>query len=262
MTSKEYYRKLLVLPFSYSVRYFLKLIFLVSVLSAIIALTGIQDVQRGLDSLKETFPEDLVLVVSRGEVVVNVPEPVIIPAPIDVQYDGVENFIVIDTSQEVSLRSIDEFNTMLFISKDTLVIQEDAGGVRTMSLADFPDMVVDRDFIDKNFERMKKASFVVIPGLSFGAFFLGTFILGVVVLIIIALGVRMIFHLRLRSIGYKKAYQVSIHALTLPLLLEVALRAFGGMTLPAFATLFLALATMFFLVEGGMRHGKVTTLSL
>jgi len=235
--SPEFYRGLPSKPLSFSVKYFYMLALALSlVVTVVFSFTFIPAISSFLKNIGPAitayFPDELVITTKGGEVSVNVPEPYVLPVPPALQVipmDGAEgkgqmptNLVVIDTKNEFSETAFAEYDTLVLLMKKSVAFSDGEGKIRIESLGDIPDYTIDKALVQKFASRTGSFLKYLAPILVFGIFFVSlvVFTFYLIYLFLAALLVWLVMKMRRAEAGYKKAYQVGIHAMTLGLILN------------------------------------------
>jgi len=226
-----YYRELLGKPLSYSVRYFFTFIFYVAlILTVVFSFASVPAAQSlfswALQETTDAYPGELEIKLEKGVVGTNVSEPFFIKIPDDQKKNinqnstNFENFLVIDTRTPFSLDEFKNYKTVVLLTRDTAVYYKNERTAEIQSLATFPNVTVNKEsvngWIDKIRPLGKFIPAVVVLGTFVGLYFFN--MLDLLYLFISALLIWFLFWYWSMPYGYKKAYQVGLHALTLPTL--------------------------------------------
>lgn len=246
----ELYADLANQPTSSSIKYYLKFLLLLTLVSTIIlSATFISFTRSALtdEKVAETiayYPADLTLKAKDGVFVTNVTEPYKIPFKEENVKEGEpQNIVVIDTKVDaVSLSSFEAYDTLLLINKDSVIATDDN------SLKITPAA----EYFNENFELNQATiqSFVsdFLPIVRSSVWFspiliyLALYSAGVFVFIVAlfwALCVWLFLRFMKKNQGYKHAYRVTIHAMTLGLTLNLFI------DVPLLANVFLILIVVF-----------------
>lgn len=223
-------------PFKFSLKYFATLALGLAVaLTVLFSARIISPVGEFLKKIGpavvSNFPEGLVVTLKDGSVSVNAEEPYVVSLPQALR-DAQErarnedanegaptaNLLVIDTREPVSLERFAELNTLLWVAKSNVVFRE-KGGIRIDSLERFPDFVIDEGMARKLADGIDSLRRFVAPVIVFGSFFVILFLMAFtfVYLLFGAVVVWVAARLRRVPVGYGKAYQLALHAVTLTL---------------------------------------------
>lgn len=243
--SPTFYRELLDKPLKYSIKYFFGLILLSSLVSTIFwsatLLPGLNSFIRSVKGdVVKYYPEGLEVTIKSGKASTNVTEPYYVKGP---QKEGlspanqgtneVENILVIDTTHDFSLTEFDEHKTMFLLTRDAIVSKNDNGKISIEPLSKVPDMTITRDavsrWMDKIVPFLKVLPFLLPILILIGIYLSNIFTL--VYFLLAALLVWICLKIKKVSGGYKKAYQITIHAYTFSLIAILVL-GFFGVTLP------------------------------
>jgi hypothetical protein len=232
----EFYADLANKNTGFSIGFYVKTILLVSIISAIVISTAVIPLSRialsdaSINSLVELYPADLNLNIKDGVLSTNVIEPYKIgPVFNDSELPKMDSMVVIDTKvTAVSFDSFKQYNTAVLLTKDSAVMMKDGG------LQIIPLNSVTGEF---NLNRQMIAGFAnsATPVLRKLVWFtplvvyLASFIANLFMLVtffIFALIIWLVLILLKKSGGYMHAYRVTIHSMTL----GVILSSFLGMS--------------------------------
>jgi hypothetical protein len=232
--SPEFYRGLFERPFSFSFRYFVLLCLLASLASAIwVSADAVPSFRTFGDnlgpSLVNSYPDDLVITISNGKVTSNETGPVFIN-PLDFSSNpdikksmGATNLLVVDTVSPFTLGRFKDYNAVVWLTGEGMVTRDSEGKIQVIGLENVADTRIDKQYVREMSQKIPPFVTVVsfvLPILIYFAMLiyyvstLGYLILGALIVLAIA-------RLKKIEIGYKKSYQISLHAITLPILLSV-----------------------------------------
>lgn len=265
----EFYKGLLSRKISWSFKYFFSFILILAVVStAVFGWRAVPAVNSFLNNLAPTileyYPDELEIVIKDGEASSNVAEPYVIklPAelmsnapesappnePLDAEND-IENALVINTkSSLIDWKEFKEYKALALLSKDAIVFMDKNGGIRIQPLKDFPNATINKKEITTLLERIAPLAKFAAPILVFLIFLAvyAALTFKLVYLVIAALLVWLIgAKFKKIEIGYKKAYQIGIHAMTIAILAEALLRILFGTRVPFLFTLLTLLVVWF-----------------
>lgn len=246
------YPSLLALRFRSSLVYYLALTTFLSIVVAgfagyktVLQIVSFVDVLS--KDLVTLIPKDLEIIIKQGKIFINKPEPYFIKMPIDTAS------LFIPDDQNVSLpkhlitfdkaATLNDFNSLntAVIVNGVNVLYYEAGNLKVVPLKSFPDDTFSYNNIESimsvlNALRTKAFQFGVL-------FWLFTYFFGFVIFrlsynFLAAGAIYIYFALNRKSDGverpkmsYTKSYQLSLHALTLPVVLEAS-----SVFLPTFYT--------------------------
>src|SRR3989344_246398 len=144
LTSPAYYKDIVASKFSLSLKYFLILAFLSSVVITVSSsseLIGLETTaNKFIDSVRDHFPSDLIVTVKAGELSTNKTEPVIFPLNIDVKKSQVQNVkiplnaLVVDVNGTID--DLDKYQTIVLVNKSNLIVKDEQGKIKVSSLKD------------------------------------------------------------------------------------------------------------------------------
>lgn len=219
-----YYQEVTGKPLSYSLKYF----FLLSVIVAFIYMFSFVfqawpifgTFAKTTESyISNTYPDNLVIKIEKGQVSTNMPEPILFPLPKGVN-EKIENLIVIDTNTQPSPEEFDRYKTTVLITKDYLASRESSGKITLNPLKQISDLTVDKSELTSFLKKVKPWIAVAFPVITvfvlvFGYVFI---LLKLVYLFLAALLIWLVAKLKKTGLGYQKSYQMGVHLITFPLL--------------------------------------------
>ncbi|MEW5805363.1 MAG: DUF1189 family protein [Patescibacteria group bacterium] len=229
-----YYQELLQKPFSYSLKYFLKFFLILAFLATLgFAFFGLPKVKVFFNEvflgLRDYYPAELALYFKNGQVVSNVVEPYFLELPASFKKElenedyQFENFLVIDTFNEFSLSKFEEYQSLAWLTRDSVVFVDEQAGVRILPLEELPDFVLNQrtveDFLSQVQPVVNLALNWLIPVVFIGFWLIG--IWNLFWLLILALLVWAIAKLKDLKINYAKAYQFGLHLITLSMVWQL-----------------------------------------
>lgn len=228
ISSPKYYNDIVKSKINFSIKYFLALSFLVSVISvigySIIYLPKyISEIKISYQSIEEGFPEDFVIEFKDGSWSSNKEEPVIIKK-IDLGKDNKlpQNLFVFD--KEGTIEKIDEYNTMFLINSENILCKTDTEGVVAQPLKNIPNGKLDKNLLNEKMQTVKKV-IGFLPYLLPLALLIPTFLFeyvggSIFIILISAVGVYIASISTRKKIDFKSAFQICIHASTIPMILR------------------------------------------
>lgn len=235
----QFYKEIEGQKVSLSMKYFAKLILLVSCFVAIIPfvsgvglLTWKQDVIANIHTqIIDTFPRELSVHIKNGEISTNVEEPYAIVLPDTLKRDvshekipyPINNLLVINTQKPIETSDFKEYQTLAVLGKNEIgIFSPNAGKVEIQSLDTFHlEYTLDRTsfevFVDHAWRVLKIIGIVGLILLPF-LIFVGLFIGYAIYLLFGALVIWLAAHLTKKSLTYGQSYALGLHLVTLPLL--------------------------------------------
>ncbi|MBT6401205.1 DUF1189 family protein [candidate division WWE3 bacterium] len=233
LTSPKYYNDIVKTNFGFSMKYFSVL----ALISSLVAFSGlVKPIMTDLgDSLKavettvvDSFPDDLEITVKDGEVSINQPEPYIFQTPEEgfesTMEEGQEvprNLLVFDSKG--TLDDLERYDTLFLVNKSNILAQS-SNKIEVYPLDEFPNGTFGAEDI-KGLLNEVRPFIDAIPYIVLAVALLGTIVyyfgFRLVFLLVVALVLFAVGNLRGLRMKYSKYYQVGIHALTLPLIIEV-----------------------------------------
>ena len=228
ISSPKYYNDIVKSKINFSIKYFLALSFLVSVISvigySIIYLPKyISEIKISYQSIEEGFPEDFVIEFKDGSWSSNKEGPVIIKK-IDLGKDNKlpQNLFVFD--KEGTIEKIDEYNTMFLINSENILCKTDTEGVVAQPLKNIPNGKLDKNLLNEKMQTVKKV-IGFLPYLLPLALLIPTFLFeyvggSIFIILISAVGVYIASISTRKKIDFKSSFQICIHASTIPMILR------------------------------------------
>lgn len=240
ISSFSYYREIVKTKFLFSFKYFFSFsLFLALVTTFVLSLVVLPPVSLFINRFQTRaeflFPADLVLTVHNGKLSTNAIEPLRFPIPFELFTDtpgaisdqNQEYLVTIDTNAGVD--AYKNSRSLIFVTGESLVVGRE-NEQRIYSLQDFGDVVIDKTYVTDLFTKinpwLKLAPFILV------IFFFLTFALVLPIMRLFSLCVLTLIllcaaKLMKINIGYQKLFQIGLHALTLPTLIQIAITAFN-----------------------------------
>lgn len=255
ISSPKYYNDIVKTKINFSIKYFLALSLLVSVISVIgYSITYlpnyISEINTAYKSIEEGFPEDLIIEFKDGTWSSNKEGPVIIKQ-VDLGDDSKlpENLFVFD--RDGTIEKIDEYNTMFLVNSENILIKTDVEGIVAQPLKNIPNGTIDKNLLNEKMQTIKKLV-GLLPFLLPLALLIPTFLFeyvggSIFIILLSAIGVYIASISTKRKIDFKSAFQICIHASTIPMII----RALSTIYSPAYTfilnwILFITLAVSLF----------------
>ncbi len=202
--------------------------------------------------LLDLYPPGLVVTIHDGTVSTNANGPVAIPVPPEWRDgNGVANLLVIDTQTPVSNEAFDRLDTLIWLSR-TSVVARDNSGLRMTSLKSVSDLRIDRQAVAQALDLvlpwLQLAVPILVAGLAIGGFFwifVGS-IIRLVWLTVLSVIVARLMGLRL---GYGRLFVLGLYATLWPTALAVVLGLAGVNTHVPFLPSILTLALLTYMLH-------------
>ena len=228
IASPKYYNDIVKTKINFSIKYFLALSFLVSVISvigySIIYLPKyISEINTAYQSIEEGFPEDFIIEFKDGSWSSNKEGPVIIKQ-INFDKDSKlpENLFVFD--KEGTIEKINEYHTMFLINSENILYKTDTEGVVAQPLKNIPDGKLDKNLLNEKMQTVKKVvGFLpyLLPLVLLIPTFLFEYVGGSIFIILMsAIGVYIASISTKKKIDFKSAFQICIHSSTIPMIIR------------------------------------------
>lgn len=246
--SPEFYKELFGRPFSFSLKYFYSLAAVLAiVLAAIFSFKIIPIAQSFFQSIGPEvlnyYPAELVITIKNGQASTNVKEPYFLKMPqgfipkegkykynleeIEPRTD-LENLLVIDTATPFTLEGFHNYKTAVLLMRDNVAYYSDKGEIKIQSLKGVPDITINKSLVSGLVGKISSLLIFVGPLIAIGTFLIAMIVLSFE-LVYLLFGAFLIWGLmKIRKIsgGYPKAYQIGIHAMTLPIFLNIIIFLF------------------------------------
>lgn len=234
LRSINYYKEIVQENISFSLKYFAVLALIISVattaaIAAPIAPKINTDINNFLDNTAKSFPQDLVITLKEGKLSLNREEPYLIPleniftdnSDEELQF---KNLIVVDPKGTVE--DLNKYQTIILVNETNVITRAENGEIQSNTLQGIPD----REFTQSNVAEIAN-SVKPITNLLIGLFivvlFAGVlvynFIFRLVYLVVPTLFFMIAGYFRGLKIKFAGYYQLAIHAMTLPLIVELIL---------------------------------------
>lgn len=227
LISTEYYADILKVPLKFSTSYYVALGIFAAI---IIAMGGTiyitpeirSETRQFLNVITNAYPDDLNITFSEESVSVNRPQPYLLHVPEEYRHlTERENIFVIDS--EGTINDLDTYNSYAIINDKNIII-DDQTTIRPIPLTEFPKGTLDKTKIvqaTQEFEKFTK----LIPFIVFIAFFSLYVLYFVLVRTFVVLVLSLMLTLYGKSRGLAlptaKYFQISLHAVTLPFIVEI-----------------------------------------
>ncbi|MFQ5451951.1 MAG: DUF1189 family protein [Candidatus Paceibacterota bacterium] len=223
----SYYKKLHTTAFTFSVKYFTALIFIVSLFSVLAVSvrtfylnSRIDDVAAASIKTIQNYPQDLYIKIVDGRLLTNYDKPFIAWF----EYKGIPHpILVIDPLATPS--KIDQYDTPILLTQDTAVVRF-GDTIRIMRFNQNMNVTITQQsmlelqsFVEQLFAALPSIVTVFIL-LGSVIFFLIVFVYKAIYLALLALVIFILARFFFKSLQYLKTYQIALHASTTPILLE------------------------------------------
>ncbi len=264
MFSFTYYRDVVRSKFSFSFKYFLVFslllgLFLTAVVSSLVLPQLSTFLTRFKTRAHALYPETLVLEIKKGHVSTNALQPFRIPIPFELFTDTPpaisdqkQTYILtIDTHANVS--DFSKSQSLALLTSDSLVFADDNGGYKVYPLKEVDNVIVKKSgvdqFLDKALPLLDAIGPIIILVLFF-FFVIGLPLVRLISLLILTLFILMAANLMQLSYGYKKLFQVGLHSITLPTMIQILMLGFGLVVpIPFFSSILFLLYNLVILTE-------------
>lgn len=249
--SPEYYQELLTRPASFSWKYYASLAMLLSLFLTIVSSIALVPlINQTLHDFPKNFlayyPDELEVRIINGHASSTVTEPYFLPIPEMLKESigtSTLHLGVIDTQTPASLDRFASFDAVFSVSENALIARDERGGVRVNPFSPSLNYTVNeevlRGLIGSAEPFFKFAAPLVVLIVFMAMLFM--FTIELFYLVFAALLVFIMGRLMKHKWTYGTAFRISLHAVTLPLLLSAAfsLVNLNAGTLPFLSTILL-----------------------
>lgn len=233
----SYYRKLKNVRFTFSLKYFLTIMLIISFLSVLSPAVSFifrnppWHLAGAISNSLKDFPSDLVITIRQGNLITNYDRPYIlwlqngeVPTPL----------LVIDEFSTASKQEQYSSPILLTGSSIALNFQNTTQVIPIDKTLNLSFSKKNAQELDRAFSRLKIIIIFTIPFLLLAIgvlYFFLTATIALVLLSILSAVVFVIARLKIVDLKYSKVYQISLHSATLPLILGSAISILG-LTMP------------------------------
>ncbi len=242
----HYYRNLLKTPLSFSLKYFFGIVFLVNLLFFLFITVIFNNsravlVRRSMQAL-QNFPADLHISIKHGMLTTNYDRPYFLWVG-----DDDQKFLLAVIDETATQDKIKEYPTEVLFTKQAIVLkQTDQPTIYPYGNASLDLSKASVSSFLSKVEKLVPFLLLLAMGVIFIAMPVFEFAAGLFYLVIVAFLCFLIFKLYSKKHTYVKTFQVSLHAVTLPILVKHGLFIYGY-NVDKLSPLFSLLAIIFIL---------------
>ncbi len=253
-TDFSYYKDIIQAPFSFSLKYLFILLFFINLVGGIIFSINIAVQLPKIPSLiekiktaaSEFYPDELVVTVNNGKIKTNVDEPYFIDFPKSLNIKNEKNithFITIDTKAAVD--NFKKYQTIILITKNTIMYPDSNSGYKIQPLDEIKgyfmfDKYAYNKIISKLFPYLN-----YLPIAIYVLIFISILIFPIIItsfdlfgkifyVLIMSLFLWIVAKLMKTQMKFGKVIQLSLHGLTVPVVLSFISQRFS-LTMPTFS---------------------------
>ncbi|HSX38999.1 MAG TPA: DUF1189 family protein [Candidatus Saccharimonadales bacterium] len=235
LTSPSYYSDVIKAPFSFSVKYFVALAILSSIILTLITTFQVapkmrNDINNFLKQVVAQYPANLVLTMKSAKLSINQTTPYIVPFPKDLQQDKqtkqFKNLLVIAPNGTVG--DLDKYKTMILVNSSNVLVKNQEEKLETYSLKQFPDGSFSKATLLQYLQKLQPMITLVVVVVSVAIFLfilLYNLVFRSIYLVIPAFIFWGVAKARSFELTFKQAVQIAAHAITLPILAECVFEA-------------------------------------
>jgi len=191
--------------------------------------------------INNELPADLIITIKSGELSINQPTPYRFQIPAGTEKEQAKdkvNFIVIDPSAEALLDATNKYETFVFATKDTVIMENKLGETRAYPVKDFPDSVVSRESINHFIDSVSPYAWIV-PILTFIFLTIFNFIGILISVLISGFLLWIVFKISSRKVRFADAFALCMYAYTFIFIFKIILVIFRFRDFGVFSSIFL-----------------------
>jgi hypothetical protein len=248
LTSLTYYQDILKTNFNFSVKYYVFLAVMASLIGTLgVSMKTVPEVQNWvssfMQSVKNAYPNDLVLTIKNNEWDINKPQPFIFPLPQAVKNEP-KNILVL--YKDGTINDLESLDTMILINKVNMIYRENSG-IKVLPLKDLPDATLGKtefENIINNFNKIAQFIPVFMGMVVFISLLFFYFTIRIMYLVFVGACVWIASKITKTALRYDESLRIGLHAFTLPLTINLLLDLFG-VAVPYFGLLLFAVNIVF-----------------
>jgi hypothetical protein len=231
-TSLRYYAEIIKSPFTFSLKSFLTVWFILATINAAIWIPKVYRVTKSLtttllEQLPTLYPQEMVIAVKDGTLSSNVKEPYYYPIDNFIEFvsqleESVKGLttedptylVVIDT--RASLDDFDLYHTYALVTDRNLIYYNDNGNLEVVSFKDFEDLTIDYQTIQSLIGQVTPFSRqlpTIVSGIAVIGLYAGTLWLDLVYLILLTVITWVVAKILRSRLVYSQSYQINLHTL-------------------------------------------------
>lgn len=165
------------------------------------------------DYVDANYPQNLEITIKDGLVKTNVEEPYTIPIPENDKAEGFKNLLTIDTTKDVSLDAVKNSGSVVYLSKDTLIINKSDQELRAISLSKVKDTTLNKDVVKRLGVKFLHYFWLGLPLIILFGVLLGIVFIAASYLLFLVIGAfvpMLIAKFKHQKLTYKEAYKLSL----------------------------------------------------
>lgn len=238
-------------------RYYTKAIFALAlfataVFAVILVPQGVRFVRDVAPSLvREQYPAELTIHIEKGVASTNVAEPYVVAGKNGtrevLKKDGIENLLVIDTTQDFNIKAFEDHKTLILLTKSQVITRSTAGRATIQDLRGVSDANIDQATLLGWVEKIRTALVYIVPMGIFATLvilFFG-YVVYLAPLFLFALIPFFLAKIRKMPLTYGGAYKMSIYAVVPGLVLKTLLNISGFFFVPVYLSLLIFMLVIF-----------------
>lgn len=236
LVSTKYYSEIVQTSIAFSLKYLFAITFfaatLTTLLTSIPAMPQVKkDMEMFLTAGKDIFPKDLAIEIKGGKMKINKQEPLFIKLPSvwSGEANVPANLVVFDSNG--TLDDVAKYKTIALVNTNNILFgtMESSGKVSTevYPLKDVPDQTITRtdfDALMQDLEGFAKYIPAFLVGLIFALSLAYFFAFRAIYLVFVGVALMLIGTIKKATLTFKQYYQIGLHAMTFPLLVELIVK--------------------------------------
>lgn len=259
----KYYKDILKVKRRFSLKYFLVLAGLATIITTTrIAIPLIPRVSQTTDKLisvlSSSYPKDLIITSKNGDWSINQPEPYTIKTPAFFRSNKGGNFPenLITFDHKGTINDLRENDTLMLLNDANVLTVNNQNRIEAYPLDNMPNGQIDQQKFDSVLNNLR-GYLGIIPVLVAFFLFLGTLfyflVFRLLYLLVIALVLLAVGNIKKSRYTFSDYYRIALHAITLPLTLELLFILLGTTMLVPFSFLainiFYGITIVFYLTD-------------
>lgn len=202
------------------------------------------------DLVQKIYPADLVVTIKDGIASSNQAEPYTIPLDENMKDKDTPyaNLLVIDTRPDVTLETLNSYDSFVVLTKDKIFANADDTEGRVMPLASIKDFTVSKTLAEEWFKTLLNLLWLLaLPIALFAIVFIAVFslVFHLIASLLGALLVMLVAGIRKVKLEYGDAYKIALYASAPIIAIQTVAMFFGMPTLPFFLDVLIFIVILF-----------------
>lgn len=226
LVSPNYYKEIIKTDFSFSLKYYVVLALIFTFFTSIYTFIPLipkidQGIEDAITYTLEIYDDDLIITIEEGKLSINKEEPYVVSMPVN-STNAFENLLVYDS--DGTLEDLENTYNTLILANDTNLLVQQGDSVQVYPVGNFPDgefTEEDLRVIAVTIRDLAKFIPYVVGTVLFLAVSFYYLVFRLAYLFIIGVVLWTAGTVKGLSLKYLQYYGVAIHAMTLPLCIEL-----------------------------------------